>query len=382
MDHVLTLPLTPSEKKSFLIFFTPLFADIISKAVLAKLTIMLNTAGLKSEFVDNITADEQVSGYGDYCRRLGINNSTTSFANDGTKSFQDFSEKMIQELFTDGLIREKTEEMTWCNCGRVELPSCFLDSLDYGIWRKSLLCKKDGTVKCSICGQPLSSGKEKIYTINFPEVRQIEVLPPIYTDRVNDLAVRIAKHPTIISRRHRTGKKMVLNGEEIVVDTDFRWMSYLGYLGIDKNCHIVTGLSTLNQAVKVVAFNRLIYPNTRVSLVVHPTIKIKDGGQKLSGLRINDFLSLCDSADVARIILAGCIQWRHSESILNSDEMDLISKSASHVKNENWADDGPLSVDKLPNLINRQKIFEWLKCLRNHSSLTKQQMFLQRTICH
>lgn len=380
MDNVLTLPLTPSGKKSFLIFFTPLFADIISKAVSAKLTVMLNATGLKSEFTDN-TVDERVNEYSDYCRKLGVDNSTATFAHDGTKSFQDFSEKMIQELFIDGLIKEKTEEMMWCNCGRVELPSCFLDSLDCGVWRRSLLCKKDGIVKCRVCGQPLSSGKEKSYTISLPETQQIEVLPSIYTDRVNDLATRIARHPTIISRRHRIGKKMVLNGEEIVVDTDFCWMGYLGYLGIEKSCHIVTGLSTLNQAIKVVAFSKLVYPDTKVSLVIHPTIKIKDGNQRLSGLGINDFLSLCDSANVARIILTGCIQWRHSESTLNSDEMDLISKSASHIKHESSDDNRPLTANELPEFINRQKVFEWLKCLRNHNLLTRQQRFLQKIVC-
>jgi len=379
MDAVVTLPLTAGNERSFLTLFTPLISHIVSKAIGAPLIIMQNNVGYKSNDLA-IDSRLQYEKYVEHCGQIGISGNGVSFKEDASPDYQTYFEKLVKKVLEMGLVNFQTEEIMWCQCGRTEALASTIKTLAEEKRRKSLIACSD-TVKCKCCNHPLESSVEDIAVISLNQVLPENIWPPIYFDEFKEVSKRMSGHSVVISRNHRSGFKIKIGYKEVTIDTDFRWFGYLGYFcqGMSEVL-IVSSLTTLNQLAKVIAFSKLCLPELKISILIHPVIRVKDGNVKMSSFRIEEYLRLCQTANVARFFLASCMQWNHGETTLTSDEIGLVKLGLLNKTIVSQKPSESLAVNDLFHLMNRKTFYNMLKCLRNGKMMTLNEVLLKNLI--
>ncbi len=380
MDAIVTLPLTAGDRRSFLTLFTPLVSQITARASGSSLKIMLNNVGFKSDSL-NIDVFTQFQNYKKRCEDFGIFGDNVSFWHDAGEDYQEYFQNLILKVEKEGGIELCKEEMSWCPCGRVETLRSVVESLISEERRKSLVMG-GREEKCKFCGQNLNTNVEDVIILRLENILPKNIWPSIYRDEIAGTCRRVASHPIVISRNHRHGFKARMFDREFVIDTDFRWLGYLGYLfkGRRDIC-IVSSVTTLNQLARVVSFSEKFLPCMNISILVHPIIRVRDGNLKLASIDIDRYLNLCGDSKIARFFLASCVQWNRAESVLVSDELDLIKKSfIQTIEVNQCGGNNRVPVSDLSQLINRKKLFDLLKSLRSKKQLTKEEIILKSIV--
>jgi hypothetical protein len=288
----------------------------MGKALDANTIIMTNTVGMKMEH-QRLSTEEYLEVYREQSESVGI--PETCIQHDGSEAFGHHFARMLTRIEELGLLTEGREDISWCTCGRIEIPTQVLQKLVQQNRAKTLIKHENGIVRCKVCDSKLSSKKETVRMLQLP-MMSIPCAPLFYGNEVVAVAERISSHPIIVSRNHR--------GKDVVFDTDFRWFSYLSMIrGDDTDVVLVTSPTTLNQAVKVVATLAVLSPETRCSLCVHPLVRVRDGNMALSSSTLKDVCQLLPSAFARRMLIALGLQWTNKETVVSSKEVHLISQT-------------------------------------------------------
>lgn len=319
MLRVLTLPITPGKDRSFLTLFTPFVADFIAKEIGGVLTVMLNTVGIKSN-ARSMSAHDQWLEYRAILDRLGMG--SVDCTHDGTDSFEAGFQKQISCLKSSSLLHNVRKQISWCLCGRVEVPT----EVVYGILAnqrsKSLIAGSTfATAQCRICGSLLQTAHESVKVLRFPKIKTVSV-PGLYRKELESISERITRTETIVTRLHR---------HDVQYDTDFRWGGYVSHLA-NPGDHVVlvSSPTTLNQALRVVAFTRLISPEIEFSLLIHPLIRVIDDRVIVSQMNIENFLAFMESSLQVRMFLGLGLQWGASETKLHTRDIQLVRNTSMY----------------------------------------------------
>jgi hypothetical protein len=132
----------------------------------------------------------------------------------------------------------------------------------------------------------------------------------------------------IINRLHRA--------EQSCFDIDFRWSGFVNYIANpDDEVILVSSPTTLNQAVRVISFAKMIAPNINIKLVVHPLLRVQDDRIMLSSMKITEFFSTLGSSLEARLLLSTGLQWRSLESVIYSRDIHWCRLTASKFNFQN-----------------------------------------------
>ncbi len=318
---VTTLPVTVNENPSFLTLVTPFLAHIASIAFGARGVVMTNTIGMKT--VDHEKSAEsyfrlyqsQVSGIAidpEFC------------AHDGSSDYERHFNDVLARLADARMLKELEQEISWCECGRIEIPTEAARALIHQQRPKSLIEGNSlESAHCKICHSGLHTNMEQTLVIALPRITAHSI-PGIYAKDLETIADRIATRTVTVSRRHR--------GYDMCYDVDFRWLPYITSLSqTEKEVVIVSSPTTLNQAMKVIAFTSMLDPAIRCTLLVHPLIRIRDQRTALSEMSIKKFYQLVPSPLARRFLLAASMQWTSHETVLSSEEIHLISQTAEMV---------------------------------------------------
>jgi len=358
MLRVVTLPITPGNKRSFLTLFTPFVADMYAKSVGAELTVMLNTVGIKSAN-SGVDSRQQHANYQMHLKRLGMG--SVQCVHDGVQEYETMFQENISRMRKQTLFNNTAKEISWCSCGRVEIPTEVVRKIILEQRHKTLITGSSfSTASCSTCHSPLETATETVQTLQFPQI-EVTVEPRLYTNEIRAIADRTAENNIIVSRYHR-------NSDERF-DADFRWYGYIGYVANPGDeVTIISSPTTLNQAVKVMAFNQLISPEIKVKLLIHPLVRVVDDQIQMSTMDINGYFDFLDNPLQARMFFALGLQWSSGESLVRAREVHLIKLTSPYLS-RNVSSGLLFSVLKF----NRNNVSGLYKQLRRGKSLTTEQ---------
>ena len=366
------LPLTPGKHKGFVTLLGPLLADIIAKICQAPLEVVLNTAD------SFYSRTKEYDLYLDQLKKMNIN--LCNYDHDESSQYHDYIERTVQSLQQKTVLRFSQAELAVCQCGKVEIPQQALKVLLKE--KRSKLIKVDGEIQCAKCHGQLRKESQKVLQMNFCQnPLKVNVWPKRYAQEFKVIQRRFQQNPFIVSRHYRSGQKVNLQGQTIVLDSDFRWMAYANYFNSEK-AHIclVVGSDCLNHAAKIICLAKTIDPTIEFSLIVHPLIQVQDSNGKISELEINQYLEICKIPAVSRSFLTLGIQWTKGKAILPSKELYLVQHSIFPW--QEFEDVPKLDVDfsNVGKLIDRSSMLGLLKSLRGKRPLTPEQVILKNNV--
>ena len=321
MLRVVTLPITPVSDgaRSFLTLITPFVADIVAKTMGATLTVMVNTVGVKSD-TSGVSPHDQFLGYGRLLCDLGI---SSRCDHDGSRDHENHFRVAVDLLRSSSTLKTVEREMLWCGCGRVEVPIVVARQLVAQQRNKSLIIGNSlSQSRCRKCESVLFSGLEQVQTISLKE-SDVVVRPTLYTEEIRAVVARVSGVETVVSRRHRGTHDF---------DTDFRWWNYVGRVAEPGDrVIIVTSPTTLNQAVRVVLFTKMLYPDIQVELLVHSLVRLSERNE-LQSVTDTGFVGAVGGSLRARMLLALALRWSASETTLCQTDLNLVQITESAFK--------------------------------------------------
>lgn len=376
MDKITILPITPGKHPSFLTLFTVLVADAISKLTGAKLVGLLNTTAI------NRSESEMQQKYEKYLFQLQALdvNEARSFMSDSDELYRQYIEVAVDKLLKAGKLRFAEWKISWCDCGIVEIPSMLVDILTREQRAKLLvICNRDG-VCCSKCGQPLHCSKEECLELWLEPTKEVKVFPLCYQKEAKSALGRLGGQPLLISRKHRPGQQIEVAGRTVVLDNDFRWLCFLGYLiGREEHICLVAGSDSLNQAVRALCLSSFTGLSNLPALMIHPFLEVRNDRLDLSNFTIESYLNYCGSSAVARTFLMLGAQWSKSSTVIDSREFHLVKKSV-FPRTMSTGGRSVLPLTEVPKILNRELILRMLKKLRSARPLDEQEESLMRLI--
>lgn len=368
MLKIMTLPITPNRRCSFLTLVTPFVADIYARSIGAELTIVLNTTGIKSESYGMSPAD-QYKNYIHLLLRLGMG--SIRCVHDGTDLYESFFQSEMIRIKEMSLLQRLNRTVAWCSCGRVEIPVDVALKIIADQRHKTLIRGSNlENATCAVCHSSLNTGDKDVSHIWLPK-ENIDVEPCLYAKEIEAIVERTAERDVIVTRHHR--------GIEEKFDTDFRWYGYVGcFAKPGDEVVIITSPTTLNQAVKVFLYSKMAYPDIKIRLCVHSLIRIIDHKIKMSKMNIDEFLALLNPLQ-ARMFLSLGIQWTALESFIGTNEVYLIKQTSQKITEGVQSESGCFS-QSLQNVFTRRSISSLYKSIRRDQTLSPEQLQLLRLI--
>ncbi len=366
---VTTLPVTVNENPSFLTLVTPFLAHVASIAFGARGMVMTNTIGMKT--VDHEkSADSYFRLYQSQVSGIAID--PEFCAHDGSSDYERHFNDVLVRLADAHMFKELKQEISWCECGRVEIPTEAARALIRQQRPKSLI-EGNGleSARCKICRSGLHTDMEQTLVVTLPRIT-VHSIPGIYAMELETIADRIATRPVMVSRRHR--------GHGMCYDADFRWLPYITSLSqMEKEVVIVSSPTTLNQAVKVIALTFALDPTIHCALLVHPLIRIRDRRTALSEMSIEKFYQLVPSPSARRFLFAASMQWTSHETFLGSEETHLISQTAEMISSYgiNNTRIAPIAPEDFVHFFNRGATSRLLKVIRTNGLQSEDGRLLQ-----
>ncbi len=369
MAKVMFLPLTPGKHQNFETLTGPLLSDIISRTCCVPLDVVFNTAGSFKNF------KESYEHYLKQLEKMGIQ--LNKYDHDESLEYHQYIKELVFSLFQKKHLFISRESIMVCECGKVEIPCDALDQL--------LITGRGKLIsinKCKHCGTSLEEKKENVLKMSFcQESFPIQVWPVRYQSMIQLIRDWLKENFLVISRHTRSGQKVELDGNEFILDTDFRWMACVNYFS-PKNEHIciVASSDCLNQASKIICLSHLINPSLKYTLIIHPLIEVV-GVFKFSKMRIDDYLGICQNREVARTFLSLGIQWTKERTILNSSEFHLVKKSVFPREirvDKNEKDE--INFFQVSQIVSRNTMINFLKSLRAGKNISSNEVILKNNV--
>jgi|GEM_PF-1888613 len=360
-ERVLFLPLTPGKHQKFQSLLGPLLADIIARFRHVPLDAVLNTSNSFRYFKKY---------YNEYLRQLGeMGIALNKVDFDESDNYYCYIDDLTRTLYKRGDVSSCRRDIAVCKCGRAELPMENLEELLE--FNRGKIVSQDN--RCKYCGTGLEKRKEKILSLVITQSDlPVNIIPDRYRKEFEAICSRLRRNPPIISRHTRAGQKVKINGEEFVLDADFRWMGYVNYLLSQNggNVCLVAGSDCLNHAAKVICLSHLVNPLINYTLVIHPLIKV-EGNSSITEMDIDDYLKASGDRAVARTFLSLGLQWTKERTVISSRELYLVKQSIFSLQDKKTeAEKKILDLADIPYVLNRSKMMIFLKSLRAKKSFS------------
>lgn len=318
---VTTLPILPSVARPFLSLTTIICADIVSKSMDVPFCMSMNTIGMRAS-----KGDTDVADYVATSKQVGVGLTSKFQFHDADPEFFDYVSECLSSLLKSGQLVLKTQTISWCACGIVEIPTDFLKTASNAQF--SLIQRKDTRFFCMKCKNELHSSEEKVWTLVFGENTASLRAFGCGTRQLDDSFARIRSSQRFISRNHREAVEMCIDGNKVDIDVDFYWSFFLGFLlsKYDEDILVVAGVRTTQQLAQCVALLPLAR-TTKVSCLIHPYVR-PIGNPGLVEKSIADFLQIEHRSEVVRAFLAMGLSWKQPLSLLSTKGLYLAQVSA------------------------------------------------------
>jgi hypothetical protein len=351
----------------------------------AEMILPINLMGIR-DYVPIEKHDIVTEGYRDSLKCLGINTQTEQVFADTQPGFLDFVKERVETRLHLGILGVESHDITFCDCGAVEVPTKILEVFDsHG--RMKLVTRRDGNRVCGLCNNPLQSKTTSVLVHNHPEkVFDYLVIPTTLTKRTHGVFKELTQHPTIVSRHYRRNAGGVVLSNGMIIDPDYCWGHYITYLGHrkqDTEFVIVVGVNHLMQACRTVAFTKSLDPKIRITVLVHPLISIKGKNLAEKKITLPRFVEKCGSAASAQLFFSLGLQWNRFYSTIPHAELTLIHQSLQRYSPTEKSSNSTSCDDlrQLGKLLKRDNVLKLLKSLRKNSPLSKEEVSLISSIC-
>lgn len=383
---VTTLPLCYRRNRSFKMFFTPFVAKCINNLLGGKLVLPLNLMGIR-DIIPRSEYNAVVESYRKDLELLGIKIPAAQIFHDMDQGFLDFVFSEVIPHESSGRFRRESRPITFCSCGRIELPNEVFISIQKQE-RMKLMIQRNGTdIMCKACESSLQTRDTEVLIHDYTEsTLGCQLVPHTYSNRARGIIKEIVDHPVIFSRHYRPEAGSLVLEPGTMIDPDYCWGHYLGYL---KKCFgdsefvVVAGVNHLVQAYRMIILTRDLDPSIRVSLVVHPLITIRNGDENLNKMTLEEYLDRCGSSTSAQLFFSLGLQWNRFDSIIPFSELALVQQSliGKDLSSITPPMVRPCELKDMATTLKRDNVLRILKRIRRRSPLLIDEQTLFSSVC-
>ncbi|MBU6310791.1 hypothetical protein KGO06_02555 [Patescibacteria group bacterium] len=374
--RVSTLPIALRNDPTFETFLSPIVAYATAKLIGAEPMISINLFGMKYEQV--LSDSEGVRLYSDSLRNICGENFNPHVVSDVNDQYVSKIKELLSSKIDDGTIVKTELELMMCSCGRSQFPKDALASIAL---EPDIVEKTASGYRCVFCHSELF---EQVTSALILRAQSGFVAPTIFPDRYRKKAENqqqiLSGRPVIISRVQRnTESRFSVHGYSIDPDVWWACMPFISLQNQDEVI-LVTSSKTLWHAVRTTHIARLLGIECKVSVLVHPYLKILDQETKLSRMSVSDYQKAVASPAAARAFLLTGLQWGSDVSNLTSDELYLVNHS--YQVTVEIAQTDVISISRVTRVLQRNTFVSLFKKLRSLSkpALTEDESRLARAV--
>lgn len=227
----------------------------------------------------------------------------------------------VKKLIELGFVTEKEKNINHCKCGRVDVSSDLIESLDGKCYTRN-----DNKIICNSCNEEaiLENKETLVFTVPKDIGSNIKIIPNGLHKQIIELNRKIEGNDIIISRQRNTGYQMNYNDTIYNIDVDFVWQNYLASFSEDEK--IVIGSNhTLYAMYMTNLIERCKNPDKSSTMYI--------GVPHVKGLEDIQFKQLSNEEKKLCLGFATC-RMKNSDSKWEQQEYEYISKLNPNKKQE------------------------------------------------
>ena len=367
--------------RPFRILYTAFVAKCIGSLLNKMVYYPINLMGIRH----GLSPKEQEhtkTAYIEALNELGLTASTSNVHSDLSEPFIEFVRAIIQKRLLDKECAEEVARMSYCACGRVELPVHVLDKIK-AEERIKLACFKNNRLICRTCGGEI---QEENYNTIYHRSRYLsgnfDIYPKWLSKKYQSELISIFQRNNVLTRRYRPDGSAIRLSSGYTVDPDYSWAHHPAFLSDilnDNDAIIVVGTTHIAKACNSVALSYLTKPSMRILIIAHPMLDFNSTSTFPNPtMSTKEFVRLCGSAKIAKILLSLTFQWSRERSKLNFDEVGLIETcKQENVVTRKIIDYGNIDIVlETISALKRNNILQILKKLRKNQPLNQWERWL------
>lgn len=363
-----TLPISFRPNRPFRILFTPFMVNCIYRLCEGKRQIFpINARGLRDE-PGKVEPSTLCDKYSDELELLGISKRSPSVIifSDRDPEYTEFLKSTIGEGIKSGIYSYTKQRISYCSCGKIEIPTFNLDSI--GEDRLKLASRTQSGWICKFCNSELYESLDRTLVLDLDKAPKVHVIPMFQIPKYESVRSTTSR-TVLISRSHRSHANDV-QVEDLTIDPDHCWQYFLNYLqakyGIN-DFAVVVGVNQIHFAAQLVSLVKLTNPNIKISIVVTPLINLGDLSAGINReTTTRQLIHILGSKIGIRIFLALLVQWSREISNICLSDIDLIKKCLDAKVVTNLKTEA-LQLQDFEFSFHRQNILRLLKFIRQRS---------------
>lgn len=379
--NITTLPISYRPNRPFRILFTPFVASCIFR--LCGGTNQIFPINLRSLRDGGVSTDEEVhqlSSYATELSTMGIGTEHTILFSDVSNEFNAFLVESIKREIRNGTCQYLDQRVSYCTCGKVEIPSEALQDIYVGS-RSQIVRNNYGVWTCRFCRSTLQEGTETTLIHQLYPCDGIIITPPKLLAKIRTEMSSHCRNPLMISRTHRTQSNAIRIGHYLI-DPDYCWIHYLDFLFQTKSLNdfiLIVGVNQLAHASRLIMFTRALNPQIQIRLVVTPLIDLNDMSKSINRKTTLARLGITlGSTTLIRPFLSTLIRWNREISRIDFGDIDMLQKTSFEATET--ADTQHLTLQEMTERLDRPHITRMLRTVRQHKVLTIEEQQLFNTI--
>lgn len=373
---VTTLPVAYKPGRPHRVMMSAYAASILAKCTGSRAFFPINMISLRGDSWGSVS--KGIASYKSILEVLGYVKPGDRVLADADPAIVQFSQWHIADALKSGVCELRTEHVSSCECGKVEILSSLLNSLAE-THRLKLVKKIDGQYVCAMCNNKVHSEHRQVLLYHQPALLPVPMAPAIHQKRLDSISEELGRKTYLVSRHLSTRKYGVPISDTLGLDPDFHFGLYLRYLSdIERNREvvIVVSASHMYRALRAVGVANSLGTPLRCVLVSHPMFDFASGntllGQKMSSI---DFIDILGDPVALKLFQATMLRWGSLETSCNIGDLPLLQKTVPSLAE--YANlEATVSLETVMQQLNRNHVLSVLKKVRKRKSLTNEERCL------
>lgn len=367
--NITTLPISYRRNRPFRILFTPFIANCIFEMCESDKQIYpINARGLRDDITDEGDLLALKMSYTNDLGMIGIDTKSSSIFTDKDPDYTFFLKNSIKRGLQSNKYFIATQAVSFCACGRVEIPTSTLNTMN----ERSLKLITGTKVerKCKFCNSTLKESVDETLMCELSTAPNVNIVPSKQASKYQAVCSSVDRL-VLVSRSHRSYANDV-KIDNFVIDPDHCWLYFLNYLHETKGLNdfvIIVGVNQIHFAAQLMSLIQITSPNIRVTLVVSPLINLSNLSFPINKkTTVSQLTELLGNKTAIKIFLALLNQWSREVSEICYSDIALIQKIRIPKTIES-STKITLNLQEFEQYFNRQTILKALKKIRHHKSI-------------
>lgn len=377
---ITSLPISYRVNRPHRIMISPYVVSLIARMTGVKAFFPINMISLREEGWDSL--DEGEESYKSMLESLGYFKNKDAVISDASPALIYHSQQCVKKAVSEGVCEFRTEDISICPCGRVEILTRLIGDLAKRN-QLHLITDKGGKYFCKICTHELQEKRREVLMYQHGASVRHSVWPSIYNNSLGGALDSLEKKSYLVSRSLLNRKYKVSITNDLCIDPDFHSAIYLRYLSEnegDTEVVVTVGANHLYRGIRATAIANNLGLPIDFRLIVHPMFDFETGNSMLEqSMSSKEYLRRLGGKAELKLFQATMLQSGRSESCCNIGDLSLLKKTIPSLMKYGGVVD-TVSLDEALSLLNRNKLLVVLKKVRKNKSLSKSEKCLISTM--